>query len=32
VYVLVPGNDMSKNKTILGTVNNLGMDYIMPIR
>ena len=28
VYILVPGNDMSKNKTILGTVNSLGKDYI----
>ena len=28
VYVLIPGNDMSKTKTILGTVDNLGADFI----
>ena len=28
VYVLIPGNDMARNKTILGTVNELGEDYI----
>ena len=28
VYVLIPGNDMSKTKTILGTVDNLGVDFI----
>ena len=28
VYVLVPGNDMSKEKSIIGTVENLGADYI----
>lgn len=28
VYVLVPGNDMSREKTILGAVNKLGTDYI----
>lgn len=27
VYILVPGNDMSAEKTILGTVNKLGVDY-----
>ena len=28
VYVLVPGNDMTKDKTILGTVDKLGPDYV----
>ena len=28
VYVLIPGNDMSRSKTILGTVDNLGADFI----
>ena len=28
VYVLVPGNDMAQTKTILGSVNKLGNDYI----
>ena len=28
VYVLVPGNDMSQTKTILGSVDKLGSDYI----
>ena len=28
VYVLVPGNDMSKNKSIIGTVDHLGPDYV----
>lgn len=28
VYILVPGNDMSRNKTIIGTVNTLGENYI----
>lgn len=28
VYVLVPGNDMTDNKTIIGAVDNLGIDYI----
>lgn len=28
VYVLVPGNDMTQTKTILGSVNKLGSDYI----
>lgn len=27
VYVLVPGNDMSRDKTILGTTKKLGVDY-----
>lgn len=27
VYVLVPGNDMSRDKTILGTTKKLGADY-----
>ena len=27
VYVLVPENDMSKEKTIVGTVDKLGIDY-----
>ena len=28
VYVLVPGNDMSQTKTILGSVDKLGTEYI----
>lgn len=28
VYVLIPGNDMNTTKTILGTVEKLGDDYI----
>lgn len=28
VYILVPDNDMSKEKTILGTANKLGINYI----
>lgn len=28
VYILVPGNDMSKEKTILGTTNKLGINFI----
>jgi hypothetical protein len=28
VYVLVPGNDMSKTKTIIGTVDKLGANYV----
>ena len=28
VYILVPGNDMSKDKTILGTVDKLGINYV----
>ena len=28
VYILVPGNDMSKEKTILGTTKKLGINYI----
>lgn len=28
VYVLVPGNDMSKDKSIIGTVDHLGPDYV----
>ena len=31
VYILVPGNDMSQVKTIIGSVNNLGSDYIPTI-
>lgn len=27
VYILVPGNDMSRDKTILGTVKKLGVNY-----
>lgn len=27
VYVLIPGNDMSRDKTILGTTKKLGADY-----
>lgn len=28
VYILVPGNDMSKDKTIIGAVDKLGPDYV----
>jgi len=28
VYVLVPSNDMSKQKTIIGTTEKLGINYI----
>ena len=28
VYILVPGNDMSKEKTILGTTNKLGINFV----
>ena len=28
VYILVPGNDMSRDKTILGTTKKLGINYI----
>lgn len=28
VYILIPGNDMSKDKTILGTTQKLGINYI----
>jgi len=28
VYILVPDNDMSKEKTIIGAVNRLGINYI----
>ncbi len=28
VYILVPGNDMSKQKTILGSTKKLGINYI----
>lgn len=31
VYVLFPGNDSSKDKTILGTVKNLGLNYNIAI-
>lgn len=31
VYILIPGNDMSKVKTILGTTKKLGIDYIPAI-
>ena len=27
VYILIPGNDTSRDKTILGTVKKLGADY-----
>ena len=26
-YILIPGNDTSRDKTILGTVKKLGADY-----
>ena len=28
VYILIPGNDMSRDKTILGTTQKLGINYI----
>ena len=28
VYILVPGNDMQKEKTILGATQKLGINYI----
>ena len=28
VYVLIPGNDSSQKKTIIGSVENLGLDYL----
>lgn len=28
VYILIPGNDMKKDKTILGTTKKLGINYI----
>ena len=28
VYILIPGNDMTKDKTILGTTKKLGINYI----
>ena len=28
VYILIPGNNMSSNKTILGTVDKLGSNYV----
>lgn len=28
VYVLVPGNDMTQEKSIIGTVDKLGIDYV----
>ena len=28
VYILVPGNNMSKEKTILGTTNKLGINFV----
>lgn len=28
VYILIPGNDMSKEKTILGSADKLGLNYI----
>lgn len=31
VYVLIPGNDNGKDKTILGAVKKLGLDYITVI-
>lgn len=31
VYILIPGNDMNKDKTILGTVEKLGINYIPQI-
>lgn len=32
VYILVPGNDMNKEKTILGTTKKLGINYISSIQ
>lgn len=31
VYVLIPGNNMAKTKTIIGSVNTLGKDYVQYI-
>lgn len=31
VYILIPGNDTSRDKTILGSVKKLGTDYIRAI-
>lgn len=31
VYILIPGNDMSETKTIIGLVSNLGAGYISTI-
>jgi len=31
VYVLIPGNDMSKTKTILGSASALGVDYVVTV-
>ena len=31
VYILIPGNDMSRDKTILGTTKKLGVNYTNPI-
>lgn len=31
VYILIPNNDMAQTKTILGSVNKLGSDYINTI-
>jgi hypothetical protein len=31
VYILVPGNDMSKDKTILGTTKKLGINYVATV-
>jgi hypothetical protein len=28
VYILIPGNDMSQDKSIIGTVDKLGIDYV----
>ena len=32
VYILVPGSDMNKEKTILGTTNKLGINYISQVQ
>ena len=31
VYVLVPNNDFRKEKTIVGTVQKLGINYVQPV-
>ena len=31
VYVLVPGNDFRQEKTIIGTVQKLGINYVRPV-
>ena len=31
VYVLIPGNDTAQNKTIIGTVDALGVNYVSTI-